>query len=296
LQTPCDNSMDQLHWPEGHQIRQEIRSREPPGWNSSKWSWRSIGNVNHIGSLYPKADKAECRCCLGVLQCETCGALVRPLTGVSDLKGQLALGCPDIKHPTCGNTLKWINCDARTLNYGVEQDGVEYSIWEHAGSHRSHARPPSGRRPPNIHNVRTVQGAHTHLPIRSLPSRQPTSAHQEHPANQGLGDAGSKMKKTSVAKHKVLSPPAVPPSLPIAGPSHVQAPPAARDVLYSGPVPETEPTVASCSTKTQRVSFKIVECEECGEPTDGIDTSSGNKGSSWSCPVCRGTVVWNDAK
>jgi hypothetical protein len=38
LQTHCDNGMDQLHWPEGCQIRQEIWSREPAGWNSSKWS------------------------------------------------------------------------------------------------------------------------------------------------------------------------------------------------------------------------------------------------------------------
>jgi hypothetical protein len=205
------------------------------------------------------------------------------------MKGQLALGCPDIKHPTCGNTLKWVNCDAPILNYGIKRDGVEYSIWEHAGSHRSHARLPSGRQPPGIHNIRTVQGAPTHQSIHSLPSRQSTSARQEYSTNLGLGDTGSR-RKTSITKDKALSPPAVPHSFPIAGPSHVLAPPAAKDV------PETESTVALRSAKTQRVSFKIVECEECGEPTDDINMSSRKRNGSRSCAGCRGAVVWNDAK
>lgn len=193
------------------------------------------------------------------------------------MKGQLALGCPDMKHPTCGNTLKWVTCDARTLNFGVKEDGVEYSIWEHSGSHCSHVRPPSGRRLPG---VRTVQSASPRLPIRSLSPRQSTSARQEHSTNLEFGNAGAKTKRTSNTRYETLSPPAVPPPLPIAGPSNMLAPPAARDTL----------------SRTQRVSFKIVECDECGEPTDDIDTSSGASNGSWSCPVCRGSVVWNDAK
>ena len=54
--------------------------------------------------------------------------------------------CPDA---TCHGALVWISCEARMYHFVVEEDGSQYSVWEHTGSHRSHPRPPSGRRPPH---------------------------------------------------------------------------------------------------------------------------------------------------
>jgi hypothetical protein len=57
---------------------------------------------------------------------------------------QLERNCPE-----CFNDLLWIKCEARAYRYVVEDNGAHYSIWEHSGSHKSHPRPPVGRRPPH---------------------------------------------------------------------------------------------------------------------------------------------------
>jgi len=284
-------TLERLRWPEGSQIRKEIRNSEPAGWNYSMWSWRSISNINRPGSLYPKANKAESRSCLGVLQCHSCDALVRPHTGVSDMKEQLGLGCPEMKLPTCGMTLKWVKCEARALSFGMEEDGVEYSIWEHTGSHHSHPRPPPGRRPPASARAQIDIDVPPHPHARPLPLSPSKSARQECPANMELSSVNA---RTNRMNRGVRSPPAIPP-ISTAGPSRVLPPPILRDThIPNTPITATESTPASRSApQAQQVLFKITECRECGALTDDVEASSDGP---WSCPVCRGTVVWNDAK
>lgn len=125
-------------------MRKEIRLFEPDGWAHSDWSSRSCGYVDHPGSLYPKVNKAECRHCLGVLECQTCGRIVRPSTKAADMKAQIARNCPNL---ACCSELSWNTCDAKTYHFAIEEYGSQYSVWEHKG-HHSHARPPAGRRPP----------------------------------------------------------------------------------------------------------------------------------------------------
>lgn len=130
-------------WPEGSQIRKQKRFHEPDGWAHCSWSWRSNGYIDYPGSLYPKVGKAECRNCLGVLKCCACEKLVRPSTKTADMNAQLNRGCPE-----CADRLLWIKCNARTYHFVIEENGTQYSVWEHNGSHLSHPRPPAGRRPP----------------------------------------------------------------------------------------------------------------------------------------------------
>jgi len=108
-------------------------------------TWRSTRYVDHPGSLHPKANKAECCRCLGVLQCQNCGKTICPSTKTADMKAQMLRNCPDAM---CCSALVWISCEAQTYHFVVEEDGLQYSVWEHTGSHRSHPCPPSGRWPP----------------------------------------------------------------------------------------------------------------------------------------------------
>ena len=137
-------------WPEGHQTRREVRFREREGWAQSNWAWRSIGNVDRSGSIYPRPDKAESRCCLGVLRCKGCGKLVRPQTKTANMKAQLLRTCPG---GGCRDVLEWMTCSARTLHFVIEEGGVEYSVWTHEGSHSSHPHPPCGRQPARMHRT-----------------------------------------------------------------------------------------------------------------------------------------------
>ena len=138
-------SLGQMGWPEGPQRRQHIRYHEPDGWAHSNWSWHSSGYVDRSESLHPKLGKAETRHCLGVLKCRGCGNLIRPSTKTKDMRAQLERDCPNL---TCAEKLELITCEARTLHLVTEEDGIQYSVWEHIGSHCSHPRPPQGRRPP----------------------------------------------------------------------------------------------------------------------------------------------------
>jgi hypothetical protein len=142
-------------WPEGHQIRREVRFCERAGWAQSNWAWRSIGNVDHSGSIYPRPDKAESRCCLGVLRCKGCGKLVRPRTKTADMKAQLLRNC---SNGGCGGVLEWVTCSARTLHFVIEESGVEYSVWTHEGSHSSHPHPPCGRQSAHTHRTPSQAG------------------------------------------------------------------------------------------------------------------------------------------
>jgi hypothetical protein len=143
LHTHFEGSLDQTNWPDGPQLRKKVRYHEPDGWSHSNWVWHSNGYVDRPGSLHPKIDKAECRHCLGVLQCSACDKIVRPNTKTKDMISQLARNCPE-----CTGKLQCIPCEARTYHFVVEEGDSQYSVWEHSGTHRSHPRPPAGRRPP----------------------------------------------------------------------------------------------------------------------------------------------------
>ena len=140
---PFESSLDKKNWPEGPQLRKHIRFCEPDGWAHSNWAWRSNGYIDHPGSLHPKLDKAECRRCLGVLECGACGKIIRPCTKSADMNAQLARKCPE-----CSSELLHVTCEARTHHFVIEEGGSQYSIWEHIGTHQSHPRLPTGRRPP----------------------------------------------------------------------------------------------------------------------------------------------------
>jgi hypothetical protein len=137
-------TVEQTSWPEGSQLRKRLRFHEPDGWAHSNWSWRSNGYIDHPGSLHPRQDKAECRHCLGALKCQGCGKILRPCTKSADMRAQLDRPCPDL---TCGDVLQWFKCEARSYRFAADEGGMQYSIWEHTGSHLSHPRPPPGRRP-----------------------------------------------------------------------------------------------------------------------------------------------------
>lgn len=147
---PCEISVEKLKWPQGPQIRKEVRRSEPAGWDDTNWAWRSMGLVKHVGSLHPQVDHAECRFCLGVLECQGCGMLVRPKTKSGKMNAQLMQGCPDA---TCRDVLERIHCEARMYRSVEVEDGIEYSKWEHTGYHHTHPRPPMGRQPSRVHNV-----------------------------------------------------------------------------------------------------------------------------------------------
>jgi hypothetical protein len=167
LHTHFEGSLDQKNWPDGPQLRKKVRYCEPDGWAHSNWVWRSNGYVDHPGSLHPKIDKAECRHCLGVFQCSTCDKLVRPNTKTKDMAAQLARDCPE-----CTGKLQWITCNARTYHFVIEEDGAQYSIWEHSGSH-PHPRPPAGRRPPRSVPMPPVP----HVPMNPpRPRSEPSAA------------------------------------------------------------------------------------------------------------------------
>ena len=97
-------SLEMKDWPEGSQFRKHKRFHEPDAWAHSNWAWRSNGYIDHLGSLHPKPDKAECRNCLGVLQCPSCEKIIRPSTKAKDMKVQLA--------QNCAHELLWITCEA----------------------------------------------------------------------------------------------------------------------------------------------------------------------------------------
>src|ERR1700692_4866427 len=110
-------SLEMKGWPEGPQLHKHQRLHEPDGWAHSNWVWRSNGYIDRVGSLHPKLDKAECRHCLGVLKCCSCGKIMRPSTKARDMKAQLARNCPE-----CADDLLWITCEARTYHFVAEEE------------------------------------------------------------------------------------------------------------------------------------------------------------------------------
>ena len=244
-------SIDATNWPEGPQVRKEIRFHEPDGWAHSNWPWRSSGYVDHPGSLHPKLGKAECRRCLGVLQCRDCGKVMRPSTKTAGMRAQLSHDCPDV---ICHGALLWISCEARTYHFVVEEDSLQYSVWKHTGSHESHPRPPSGRRPP-----------------RSVPS-PPASA-------------------------RIVSQPVVARTLtnPLANPRAAVS----RSQTPHGDAEELIQSKRAASVTIpwrEDDTFPVVACNGCGEVRDGGENEAGPSNLAWSCPDCRGVVVWRDNK
>jgi hypothetical protein len=125
-------------WPEGFQRREQVVGQEDELWATSNFVWHSNGHVKHSESTSNNG-RAELRRCLGVFRCEACRLMVRPHT--KSYKAQLNAGCPD----PCGGSYTWLTCDAKTLRFITKQNGIQYSVWEHLGSHKSHPRPPGGR-------------------------------------------------------------------------------------------------------------------------------------------------------
>jgi len=210
-----ENSIEEKNWPEGPQVRKAIRFFEPDGWAHSNWSWRSSGYIDRLGSLYPKVDKAECRHCLGVLVCQTCGKTVRPSTKTADMNAQLARNCPE-----CANELRWITCKARTYRFVIEEGGSQYSIWEHTGSHHSHPRPPPGRRP-----------------ARSVPV-PPTVRKQKDP--QTTCQNANKGRRNTTRAHTIENPPST---------AAMAPPPALTLRATTKPAPAFSKSIVRAATK-----------------------------------------------
>jgi len=294
-----ESSLDNKNWPEGPQVRKEIRSREPDGWVHSNWVWRSNGYIDRPGSLHPKADKAESRHCLGVLKCKTCETIVRPNTKTAGMNAQLACNCPE-----CGSKLLWITCEARTYHFAMEENGVQYSIWEHTGSHQSHPHPPAGRRPPrSVPLPRVVRARRNPQPVHKEAIKS-----QEHSRISIQSDAAdetnSKKSKSMKATRKVTFQQS-PPSSPKPAPTPSASPPQ--------PHPDIE--------EKQILLPRKVHCEGCGESSDWcgaledtmqckecrkwahtecmqspIELAFRNDDQTWTCPSCRDIVVWADTK
>jgi hypothetical protein len=149
-QTNYESNAGRMAWPEGLLVRKHIRCSEPTGWAHSDWSWRSKGKVEYPGSIHPDRDKAEYRLCLGALECQGCRMIVRPKTSTGAMKAQLEDNCPG---DNCDGVLRWVTCKARTYHFVIKEDGIEYSVWKHTGSHSSHPRPPQGRQPSGVHSA-----------------------------------------------------------------------------------------------------------------------------------------------
>src|SRR5882762_7715851 len=111
--TSCDAvNIDSTLWPEGHQLRREVRSTAQTGWAQSNWAWCSVGHVNYPGSIHPKPDRAESCFCLGVLRCQSSGKLVHSRTKTAEMKAQILRNCPG---QGCGDGLEWITGHCASL-------------------------------------------------------------------------------------------------------------------------------------------------------------------------------------
>jgi hypothetical protein len=181
LGNQTESSIKKKDWPEGPQVRKEIRFFESNGWVHSNWSWRSNGYIDHPGSLHPKVDKAECCHCLEVLICQTCEKTVWPSTKTADMNAQLARHCPE-----CTDELRWITCNARTYHFVIEEGGSQYSVWKHTGFH-AHLRPPTGRRPP-----RSIPG-----PPVTRTREAPLATHQNASRGQRCARTASRAQKVN---------------------------------------------------------------------------------------------------
>lgn len=120
--------------------------------------------------------------CLGVLRCELCGYLWRPLTQEASRTRQLTKPCPNKR---CGveGTLEELLCEAVFFRYTEHRNGQPVYIWEHRGDH-THPRPPGGslthaeaiavdeqvlRRPgATVHQLRTGDPAPGSVPLADI--------------------------------------------------------------------------------------------------------------------------------
>lgn len=311
------SSLNAQDWPEGSQT---IQSRLPPNGEHSqngghsKWSWRSNGYVGKPGSVAPKPNQAECRRCLGVLQCQVCEQLVRPKTKADDMNAQVGRSCPN---GGCGRELVQLPCVARCYLFVKEENEIKYSFWEHKGSHRSHPRPPVGRKPPHrfpapdkVTRRSNTPGdppnATDQLAKPSLPRQTtPVHVHPEAGSNEAGTSHGHPGTPTRTREPQAISVR----SAKVLLPSQVQP--------HQLPLPPSSDT----KKKSQRNSARMLDCAGCGVSGDGdeldeevvrcdscnkwshdvciqepVELSLRDKDMGWSCPPCCGIEVWRDAK
>ena len=282
-------TLEEKNWPEGSQIRRRLRSHEPDGWAHSNWSWRSNGYIDHPGSLHPKPGKAECRHCLGVLKCQGCGKILRPCTKSADMRAQLDRPCSD---STCGDVLIWVTCEARSYRFVINEDGSQYSIWEHTGSHCSHPRPPPGRQPPrsvpmppHISRTKTNKGGErSQTSTRTVRAdtpvvrERPRKAHVPAVPALDAAAAGSSVESVDdmpvVAERprKKTRPRKAPvPTLPTLGAPAAGSSVESIDVMPSAPKEQTG----------------MLPCAGCGEPSNSCDSPG---------LACEGAVAWRDER
>ena|ERR1700733_10694068 len=93
--------------------------------------------------------------------------------------------------------LQWVMCKARTYHFVIKEDGTEYSVWKHTGSHSSHPRLPRGRQPSGVHGApdqaRASASAHTGQgEFAPLPSIVP--------AHQGRSETSTTARKVNTLK------------------------------------------------------------------------------------------------
>jgi hypothetical protein len=270
------NGLDAKNWPDGSQMRKHRRYHEPDGWAHSNWSWRSNGHIDHQGSLHPKPNKAECRCCLGIIECEDCGKISRPSTKVADMKAQLDRRCQESR---CGGSLLQVDCEARTYHYVIEEAGIQYSIWEHTGYHKSHSRPPVGRRPPR--SVPMPPAGQRKSSRGEIGSSSVDSAAENMEWSQKILKPAKTGSLTSATKG-LLAP----------GASKTKAgvrTPSLASVMKGPPAPGASKRVILSDGVVRPTKKKQIPmvCEGCGELSESCDLPG---------PGCTGTMIWREGK
>jgi hypothetical protein len=198
------------------------------------------------------------------------------------MNAQLKRNCP-----SCSNQLLRIKCEARTYHYVIEENGTQYSIWEHSGSHHTHSHPPVGRRPPRSVPLPPVKRARV--------------------ASQPAGGKVSKSRQTArtfmeTQKTNKLTP-SVSPSPPLLNkptpsvslsPSLLNKPkPLPRDIDCEG-----------CGEHSigRITAEEFMECDQCNKLShfkcmqSPVELGLHNEDRTWSCPSCWGIMVWADAK
>ena len=127
-----------LHWVAAFLGFEPIKNLGPQDSMSSQTNYKSnAGQIN-----WPEG--------LQTLECQGCGMVVHPKMSTGGMKAQLEQKCPD---GNCDGILWWVTCNARTYHFTIKEDGIEYSVWKHTGSHSSHPHPPCGQQPPGIHGA-----------------------------------------------------------------------------------------------------------------------------------------------
>ena len=210
------------------------------------------------------------------------------------MKAQMLCNCPDAM---CHGALMWISCEAWTYHFVVEEDGLQYSVWEHTGSHRSHPHPPSGRQPPHSIPPPWVNTKPLMNP-RPNPHIAQMAVHksQEHHGDTGLS---IKLKKTAALAQVISQPDVLPLFMntnPLALP-HAASKGVSRNWRHYGDARELIQSKGAASVwvtthKREGDTSWVVGCYGCGEVCHECDNKGGPSDLAWSCTDCRGVVIW----